>query len=163
MLRNEMEIMLNNIKERLDKEDISITYYTTAYNNDIFVDVKLKDKDGYNKSTAFIMTDDIEEELESFVHYFKCYVYRMKLEAELNKELDKAKDKFEALKCLVSCYSDLYSLCIRYDLLGVLELKKANKNSITALDNLDNKVYLKAKDFEKLYTKGDTIKLYELY
>ena len=41
--------------------------------------------------------------------------------------------------------------------------KKINTKANLTLDNLDNKVYLKAKDFEKLYTKGDTIKLYELY
>ena len=48
-----------------------------------------------------------------------------------------------------------YYIGIPYDLLGILELVKVNKKSITCLDSLDNKVYLTEEILNKLYIPDD--------
>ena len=53
-----------------------------------------------------------------------------------------------------------YYICIPYDLLGMLELKKVNKKSITCVDSLDNKVYLTEEILNKLYIPDNTLRVY---
>ena len=92
-----------------------------------------------------------------------------KIQYDFNKYLDLSKNKLEDLKELVKNVSELnahlktnYHLYIPYDLLGVLELKKINKKSITCLDSLNNKVYLTNDILDKLYIESDTIRVYNI-
>ena len=109
--------------------------------------------------------DDIENNIIELNEYFN----EQKIQYDFNKVLDLSENKLEDLKELVKSISKTntqlktnYCLYIPYDLLGVLELKKVNKKSITCLDSLNNKVYLTNDILNKLYIEGDTIRVYNI-
>ena len=60
----------------------------------------------------------------------------------------------------MECIPKKYYIGIPYDLLGILELVKVNKKSITCLDSLNNKVYLTEEILNKLYIPNDTLRIY---
>ena len=100
--------------------------------------------------------------MSSITEDFIGYYNRVKLQNTLNEILDKSTDKFNTLKKIVEKYANDYTICIPYDLIGMLDLIKANKKTITCLDSLDNKVYMNEKMFKDLYVKNDTLRIYEL-
>ena len=109
--------------------------------------------------------DDIDNNIIELKNYFD----EQKIQYDFNKVLDLSENKLEDLKELVKGISETntqlktnYCLYIPYDLLGVLELKKVNKKSITCLDSLNNKVYLTGDILDKLYIEGDTIRVYNI-
>jgi hypothetical protein len=116
-------------------------------------------------SNSMKTIDDIESNIIELKEYFD----EQKIQYDFNKVLDLSKNKLEDLKGLVKGISETntqlktnYSLYIPYDLLGILELKKVNKKSITCLDSLNNKVYLTGDILDKLYIEGDTIRVYNI-
>ena len=70
------------------------------------------------------------------------YFTRLILEKKYNHYLSLANNKLEELKEIMDYVPKKYYIGIPYDILGILELVKVNKKSITCLDTLDNKVYL---------------------
>jgi hypothetical protein len=116
-------------------------------------------------SNSMKTIDDIENNIIELKNYFN----EQTIQYDFNKVLDLSKNKLEDLKELVKGISETnaqlktnYCLYIPYDLLGVLELKKVNKKSITCLDSLNNKVYLTSDILDKLYIEGDTIRVYNI-
>ena len=88
------------------------------------------------------------------------YFIRQTLEKKYNHYLSLANNKFEQLKEIIEYVPEKYYIGIPYDLLGILELVKVNKKSITCLDTLDNKVYLTEEILNKLYIPNDTLRVY---
>jgi hypothetical protein len=116
-------------------------------------------------SNSMKTIDDIENNIIELKNYFN----EQTIQYDFNKVLDLSKNKLEDLKELVKGISETnaqlktnYCLYIPYDLLGVLELKKVNKKSITCLDSLNNKVYLTGDVLDKLYIEGETIRVYNI-
>ena len=161
MLKTNLNSIMMELKNNMDKEGIKVFYSISEYNNDLYLDVKFNYK-GYNKSFTLVADDDIINSLSSITENFIGYYNRVKLQNTLNEILDKSTDKFNTLKKIVGKYADDYTICIPYDLIGMLDLTKANKKTITCLDSLDNKVYMNEKMFNDLYVKNDTLRIYEL-
>ena len=161
MLKENLNQIMMELKNKLDKEGIEVFYSISEYNNELYVDVKFNYR-GYNKSFSLVADDDIINSLSSITENFIGYYNRVKLQNTLNEILDKSTDKFNTLKKIVVKYADDYTICIPYDLIGMLDLTKANKKTITCLDSLDNKVYMNEKMFNDLYVKNDTLRIYEL-
>ena len=161
MLKTNLNSIMMELKNNMDKEGIKVFYSISEYNNDLYLDVKFNYK-GYNKSFTLVADDDIINSLSSITENFIGYYNRVKLQNTLNEILDKSTDKFNTLKKIVVKYADDYTICIPYDLIGMLDLTKANKKTITCLDSLDNKVYMNEKMFNDLYVKNDTLRIYEL-
>ena len=161
MLKTNLNSIMMELKNNMDKEGIKVFYSISEYNNDLYLDVKFNYK-GYNKSFTLVADDDIINSLSSITENFIGYYNRVKLQNTLNEILDKSTDKFNTLKKIVVKYADDYTICIPYDLIGMLDLTKANKKTITCLDSLGNKVYMNEKMFNDLYVKNDTLRIYEL-
>ena len=100
--------------------------------------------------------DEKKEEILKVMDYFT----RQILEKKYNHYLSLANNKYEQLKEIMEYIPKKYYIGIPYDLLGILELVKVNKKSITCLDTLDNKVYLTEKTLNKLYIPNDTLRVY---
>ena len=161
MLKTNLNSIMMELKNNMDKEGIKVFYSISEYNNDLYLDVKFNYK-GYNKSFTLVADDDIINSLSSITENFIGYYNRIKLQNTLNEILDKSTNKFNTLKKIVVKYANDYTICIPYDLIGMLDLTKANKKTITCLDSLDNKVYMNEKMFNDLYVKNDTLRIYEL-
>ena len=100
--------------------------------------------------------EDIKKSISEVMDYF----IRQTLEKKYNHYLSLANNKFEQLKEIIEYVPEKYYIGIPYDLLGILELVKVNKKSITCLDTLDNKVYLTKETLNKLYIPDDTLRVY---
>ena len=161
MLKENLNQIMMELKNKMDKEDIKVFYSISECNNELYVDVKFNYR-GYNKSFLLVADDDIINSLSSITENFIEYYNRVKLQNTLNEILDASTDKFKTLKKIVEKYANYYTICIPYDLLGMLDLTKANKKTITCLDSLDNKVYMNEKMLDDLYVKNDTLRIYEL-
>ena len=98
----------------------------------------------------------IKESISEVMDYFT----RQILEKKYNHYLSLANNKYEQLKEIMEYIPKKYYIGIPYDLLGILELVKVNKKSITCLDTLDNKVYLTEEILNKLYIPNDTLRVY---
>ena len=101
--------------------------------------------------------EDIKESISEVMNYF----IRQTLEKKYNHYLSLANNKFEELKEIMEFIPKKYCICIPYNLMGMLELKKVNKKSITCLDSLNNKVYLTKEILNKLYISNDTLRVYK--
>lgn len=101
--------------------------------------------------------DEKKEEILKVMDYF----IRQILEKKYNHYLSLANNKYEELKEIMEYVPEKYYIAIPYDLLGILELVKVNKKSITCLDTLDNKVYLTEEILNKLYIPNDTLRVYK--
>ena len=161
MLKTNLNQIMMELKNKMDMEGIKVFYSISECNNELYVDVKFNYK-GYNKSFTLVADDDIINSLSSITENFIGYYNRIKLQNTLNEILDKSTNKFNTLKKIVEKYANYYTICIPYDLLGMLDLTKANKKTITCLDSLDNKVYMNEKMLDDLYVKNDTLRVYEL-
>lgn len=161
MLKENLNSIMMELKNNMDKEGIKMLYSISEYNNDLYLDIKFN-YNGYNKSFTIVADDNIINTLSSITEDFIGYYNRVKLQNTLNEILDKSTDKFNTLKKIVEKYANDYTICIPYDLIGMLDLIKANKKTITCLDSLDNKVYMNEKMFKDLYVKNDTLRIYEL-
>ena len=100
--------------------------------------------------------EDIKKSISEVMDYFR----RQTLEKKYNYFLSLANNKLEELKEIMEYIPKKYYIAIPYDLLGILELVKVNKKSITCLDTLDNKVYLTEEILNKLYIPNDTLRIY---
>ena len=98
----------------------------------------------------------IKESISEVMDYFT----RQILEKKYNHYLSLANNKYEELNEIIEYIPKKYYIGIPYDLLGILELVKVNKKSITWLDTLDNKVYLTEEILNKLYIPNDTLRVY---
>ena len=161
MLKTNLNQIMMELKNKMDMEGIKVFYSISECNNELYVDVKFNYR-GYNKSFLLVADDDIINSLSSITENFIGYYNRVKLQNTLNEILDASTDKFKTLKKIVEKYANYYTICIPYDLLGMLDLTKANKKTITCLDSLDNKVYMNEKMLNDLYVKNDTLRVYEL-
>lgn len=161
MLKTNLNQIMMELKNKMDMEGIKVFYSISECNNELYVDVKFNYR-GYNKSFLLVADDDIINSLSSITENFIGYYNRVKLQNTLNEILDASTDKFKTLKKIVEKYANYYTICIPYNLLGMLDLTKANKKTITCLDSLDNKIYMDEKMFNDLYVKNDTLKIYEL-
>ena len=160
MLKTNLNQIMMELKNKMDKEGIKVFYSISERNNELYVGVKFNYR-GYNKSFSLVADDDIINSLSSITENFIGYYNRVKLQNTLNEILDASTDKFKTLKKIVEKYANEYAICIPYDLLGMLDLTKANKKTITCLDSLDNKVYMDKKILDSLYVKNDTLRVYE--
>ena len=161
MLKENLNQIMMELKNKMDKEGIEVFYSISECNNELYVDVEFNYR-GYSKSFSLVADDDIINSLSSITENFIGYYNRIKLQNTLNEILDASTNKFKTLKKIVEKYANYYTICIPYNLLGMLDLTKANKKTITCLDSLDNKVYMNEKMFNDLYVKNDTLKIYEL-
>ena len=161
MLKTNLNQIMMELKNKMDMEGIKVFYSISECNNELYVDVKFNYK-GYNKSFTLVANDDIINSLSSITENFIGYYNRIKLQNTLNEILDASTNKFKTLKKIVEKYANYYTICIPYDLLGMLDLTKPNKKTITCLDSLDNKVYMNEKMLNDLYVKNDTLRVYEL-
>ena len=161
MLKENLNQIMMGLKNKMDMEGIKVFYSISECNNELYVDIKFNYR-GYNKSFLLVADDDIINSLSSITENFLEYYNRIKLQNTLNEILDTSTNKFKTLKKIVEKYANYYTICIPYDLLGMLDLTKANKKTITCLDSLDNKVYMNEKMLDDLYVKNDTLRVYEL-
>ena len=161
MLKENLNQIMMELKNKMDKEGIETFYSISECNNELYVNIKFNYR-GYSKSFSLVADDDIINSLSSITENFIGYYNRIKLQNTLNEILDASTNKFKTLKKIVEKYANYYTICIPYDLLGMLDLTKANKKTITCLDSLDNKVYMNEKMFNDLYVKNNTLKIYEL-
>ena len=161
MLKENLNQIMMELKNKMDMEGIKVFYSISECNNELYVDVKFNYK-GYNKSFTLVADDDIINSLSSITENFIGYYNRIKLQNTLNEILDASTNKFKTLKKIIEKYANCYTICIPYSLLGMLDLTKANKKTITCLDSLDNKIYMDEKMFNDLYVKNNTLRVYEL-
>ena len=161
MLKTNLNQIMMELKNKMDKEGIEVFYSISEYNNELYINVRFNYR-GYNKSFSLVADDDIINSLSSITENFIGYYNRIKLQNTLNEILDASTNKFKTLKKIIEKYANCYTICIPYNLLGMLDLTKANKKTITCLDSLDNKIYMDEKMFNDLYVKNDTLKIYEL-
>ena len=161
MLKENLNSIMMELKNNMEERGIKLFYSISEYNNDLYLDIKFN-YNGYNKSFTVVADDNIINTLSSITEDFIGYYNRVKLQNTLNEILDKSTDKFNTLKKIVEKYAYDYTICIPYDLIGMLDLTKANKKTITCLDSLDNKIYMNEKMFNDLYVKNDTLRIYEL-
>ena len=101
-----------------------------------------------------------DEKKKEVISEVMDYFTRQILEKKYNHYLSLANNKYEQLKEIMEYIPKKYYIGIPYDLLGILELVKVNKKSITCLDTLDNKVYLTEEILNKLYIPNDTLRVY---
>ena len=161
MLKENLNSIMMELKNDMEERGIKLFYYISEYNNDLYLDIKFN-YNGYNKSFTVVADDNIINTLSSITENFIGYYNRVKLQNTLNEILDASTNKFKTLKKIVEKYANYYTICIPYNLLGMLDLTKANKKTITCLDSLDNKVYMNEKMLDDLYVKNDTLRVYEL-
>ena len=102
-----------------------------------------------------------DEKKKEVISEVMDYFTRQILEKKYNHYLSLANNKYEELKEIMEYVPEKYYIGIPYDLLGILELIKVNKKSITCLDSLDNKVYLTEEILNKLYIPNDTLRVYK--
>ena len=160
MLKTNLNQIMMELKNKMDKENIEVFYSISECNNELYVNVKFNYR-GYNKSFSLVADDNIINSLSSITEDFFRYYDRVNLQKTLNEILDSSTDKFNTLKNIVKKFAKDYSICIPYDLIGMLELTRANAKTITCLDSLDNKVYMDKKILDGLYVKNDTLRVYE--
>ena len=144
MLKTNLNQIMMELKNKMDKEGIKVFYSISECNNELYVGVKFNYR-GYNKSFSLVADDDIINSLSSITENFIEYYNRIKLQNTLNEILDASTNQFKTLKKIVEKYGNCYTICIPYDLIGMLDLTKANKKTITCLDSLDNKIYRRRK------------------
>ena len=135
--------------------------------NSEYITIVLCDDKGNKKNDVFVYGEYIERYIFKLMSQFKNYLRRLELEIVFNNGLDEAEekqqDKLTTLKAIFKLWQEMdepYYICIPYNLMGMLELKKVNKKSITCIDSCNNKVYLTEKILNDLYVKGDTIKVF---
>ena len=160
MKKTDLNLIVMELKNNMDKKGIKVFYSISECNNNLYLDVKFNYR-GYNRAFTLVADDDIINSLSSITEDFFRYYDRVNLQKTLNEILDSSTDKFNTLKNIVKKFSKDYSICIPYDLLGMLELTRANAKTITCLDSLDNKVYMDKKILDSLYIKNDTLRVYE--
>ena len=112
------------------------------------------------KKHLYINLNWNNEEKKEVISEVMDYFTRQILEKKYNHYLSLANNKYEQLKEIMEYVPKKYYIGIPYDLLGILELVKVNKKSITCLDTLDNKVYLTEETLNKLYIPNDTLRVY---
>ena len=112
------------------------------------------------KKHLYINLNWKDEEKKEEILKVMDYFIRQILEKKYNHYLSLANNKYEELKEIMKFVPEKYYIGIPYDLLGILELVKVNKKSITCLDTLDNKVYLTEEVLNKLYIPNDTLRIY---
>ena len=112
------------------------------------------------KKHLYINLNWKDEEKKEEILKVMDYFIRQILEKKYNHYLSLANNKYEELKEIMKFVPEKYYIGIPYDLLGILELVKVNKKSITCLDTLDNKVYLTEEILNKLYIPNDTLRVY---
>ena len=112
------------------------------------------------KKHLYINLNWKDEEKKEEILKVMDYFIRQILEKKYNHYLSLANNKYEELKEIMKFVPEKYYIGIPYDLLGILELVKVNKKSITCLDTLDNKVYLTEEVLNKLYIPNDTLRVY---
>ena len=160
MKKTDLNLIVMELQNNMDKKGIKVFYSISECNNNLYLDVKFNYR-GYNRAFTLVADDDIINSLSSITENFIGYYNRVKLQNTLNEILDKSTNKFNTLKNIVRKFSKDYSICIPYDLLGMLELTRANAKTITCLDSLDNKVYMDKKILDGLYVENDTLRVYE--
>ena len=177
MKKENIENLINLMIKKCEEESINVIDITYSYNCDykgnivnynsftVHTSVKYYN-DRFRRDSNLIKNI---EDVENNIIYLKDYYNRQKMQYDINNILDQSKNKFETLKEILNNISITnlhlktnYYLCIPYDLLGMLELKKVNKKSITCVDSLDNTVYLTNAILEKLYIENDTIRVYSI-
>ena len=136
-------------------------------NNNEYITIVLYDDKGNKKDAVFVYGEYIERYIFKLMSQFKNHLRKLELEEIFNNGLDEAEEKQQNKLTILSAIFKLwqemnepYYICIPYDLMGILELKKVNKKSITCIDSCNNKVYLTEEILNNLYVKGDTIKVF---
>ena len=124
-------------------------------------DDKILDIHEQFKKHLYINLNWKEEEKKEVILEAMDYFTRQILEKKYNHYLSLANNKYEELKEIMEYIPKKYYIGIPYDLLGILELVKVNKKSITCLDTLDNKVYLTKEILDNLYIPNDTLRVYK--
>lgn len=154
---------LSNVSEELNKKNIKMFYslsdnYSSA--TEFFLDVKVSSQ-GYSKSITSVVNslDEATTVVKKLVNELREYKERMKIQDVTNEQLRLAEDKFSMVRQIVSVFAKKFEICIQYDLMGMLELKKVNRKTITCEDSTGQKVYLDENGFNKLYS-DDLIRLY---
>ena len=154
---------LLNVSEELNKKNIKMFYslsdnYSSA--TEFFLDVKVSIQ-GYNKSITSVVnsSDEAITVVKKLVNELREYKGRMEIQDVANEQLRLAEDKFSMVRQIVSVFAKKFEICIQYDLMGMLELKKVNRKTITCEDSTGQKVYLDENGFNKLYS-DDLIRLY---
>ena len=123
-------------------------------------DDKIMEIHEHFKKHLYINLNWNNEEKKEVILEAMDYFTRQILEKKYNHYLSLANNKYEQLKEIMEYIPKKYYIGIPYDLLGILELVKVNKKSITCLDTLDNKVYLTKEILDKLYIPNDTLRVY---
>ncbi len=171
MKKENMESLINLMIKKCEEENINVIDITYSYNcdykgnivsyNSFTVHTSVKYcNDRFRRDSNSIKNI---EDIENNIIQLKDYYNRQKMQCDINISLDQSKNKLETLKEAFSNISNTnYYVCIPYDLLGMLELKKVNKKSITCEDSLGNTVYLTSAILEKLYIENDTIRVYNI-
>ena len=177
MKKENMESLINLMIKKCEEENVKVDNITYSYNcdykgnivsyNSFTVHTSVKYcNDRFRRDSNSIKNI---EDIENNIIQLKDYYNRQKLQYDANNILDQSKNKLESLKEILNNISITnthlkanYYLCIPYDLLGMLELKKVNKKSITCEDSLGNTVYLTSAILEKLYIENDTIRVYNM-
>lgn len=126
-----------------------------------FYDDKIMEIHERFKKHLYINLNWNNEEKKEVILEVMDYFTRQILEKKYNHYLSLANNKLEELKEIMEYIPKKYYIGIPYDLLGILELVKVNKKSITCLDTLDNKVYLTEEILNKLYIPNDTLRVYK--
>lgn len=177
MNKTSFENLINLAIKKCEESSISVDNVSYSYDIDYKGDITQYNSFTFHTSIKYYnstfknISNSMKniEDIENNIIELKKYFDEQKMQYDFNKVLDLSKNKLEDLKELVKGISETnvqlktnYSLYIPYDLLGVLELKKVNKKSITCLDSLNNKVYLTNDILEKLYIEGDTIRVYNI-
>ena len=154
---------LLNVSEELREKNIKMFYslsdnYSSA--TEFFLDVKVSIQ-GYNKSITSVVnsSDEAITVVKKLVNELREYKGRMEIQDVANEQLRLAEDKFSMVRQIVSVFAKKFEICIQYDLMGMLELKRVNRKTITCEDSTGQKVYLDENGFNKLYS-DDLIRLY---
>ncbi len=154
---------LLNVSEELREKNIKMFYslsdnYSSA--TEFFLDVKVSIQ-GYNKSITSVVnsSDEAITVVKKLVNELREYKERMEIQDVANEQLRLAEDKFSMVRQIVSVFAKKFEICIQYDLMGMLELKRVNRKTITCEDSTGQKVYLDENGFNKLYS-DDLIRLY---
>ena len=177
MNKTNFENLINLAIKKYEENSISVDNVSYSYDVDYKGDITQYSSFTFHTSVKYYnstfkrISNSMKsiEDIENNIDELKIYFNDQKIQYDFNKVLDFSKNKLEDLKELVKGISKTnaqlktnYCLYIPYDLLGVLELKKVNKKSITCLDSLNNKVYLTSDILDKLYIEGNTIRVYNI-